>query len=168
MELIRQFLGESLIYSLLSLILAVGLTFLSIPLLNRLTGQFVTLKDLGYSDLILLILTITVLTGIVSGSYPALFLSGLQPNHVLKGQLRSGGKGALFRKILVITQFSISIILIISTIILGRQLSFIRNKPLAIITLNASCRQGIYLGGIIRSFLGVTSDKSQGNVAFYT
>ncbi len=129
-QLIRQFIGESMIYSGVSMLLAVLLVLPCIPLLNRLTGQFVSIADLGRSSVILILLAIAVLTGIVSGSYPSLFLSGMQPVQVLKGSPASGARGALFRKILVVAQFSISIILIISTLIFGRQLRYIHSKDL--------------------------------------
>ncbi len=129
-QLIRQFIGESLIYAGVSLVLALVIALLFIPLLNRLTGQFVTPSDLGRSGVIPILFGVTVLTGLVSGSYPALFLSGLKPVRVLKGSAGDGARGALFRKALVVAQFTISIILIISTMIFGRQLRYIQDKPL--------------------------------------
>ncbi len=129
-QLIRQFMGESMIYAGLALVLALVFVFPGIPLLNRLTGQFVAFADLGSLPTILLLLGITALTGVLSGSYPALLLSGIQPGHVLKGRLTGGARGALFRKILVVTQFSISIILIICTMIFGRQLHYIHSRDL--------------------------------------
>jgi putative ABC transport system permease protein len=74
---------------------------------------------------------VTVLTGLVSGSYPALYLSGLKPVRVLKGTLKDrGSRGSLFRKVLVVAQFTVSLILIISTMIFSRQLRYIHDKPL--------------------------------------
>jgi putative ABC transport system permease protein len=99
-------------------------------LLNRLTGQFVSGADLGRSGVISILFGVTVLTGLVSGSYPALFLSGLKPVRVLKGFAGDGARGALFRKVLVVAQFTISVILIISTMIFGRQLQYLHDKPL--------------------------------------
>jgi putative ABC transport system permease protein len=129
-QLIRQFMGESVIYAGLALVLALALVLPGIPLLNRLTGQFVAFADLGSLPTILLLLGITALTGIVSGSYPALLLSGMRPSTVLKGGRAAGTRGALFRKILVVAQFGISIILIICTMIFGRQLHYIHSKDL--------------------------------------
>ncbi|MGB7296921.1 MAG: FtsX-like permease family protein [Candidatus Aminicenantales bacterium] len=130
-QLIRQFIGESLLYAAFSLVLGLAIAILAVPLLNRLTGQFVSVSDLGRQGVVLLILGVTVLTGLVSGSYPALYLSGLKPVRVLKGKLREGGaKGSLFRKLLVVGQFTISVILIISTMIFGRQLRYVHDKPL--------------------------------------
>ena len=73
---------------------------------------------------------IALLTGIISGSYPAFFLSSFQPVKVLKGSLRSGQKGSVFRKILVVTQFALTILLIICTGVVYNQLNYLRNKKL--------------------------------------
>jgi putative ABC transport system permease protein len=130
-QLIRQFIGESLLYAVLSLILGVGIAILGLPLLNQITGQLVSASDLGRPGVVPILLGVTVLTGLVSGSYPALYLSGLRPVRVLKGTLKDrGAKGSLFRKILVVAQFTISVSLIISTMIFGRQLRYIHDKPL--------------------------------------
>jgi putative ABC transport system permease protein len=130
-QLVRQFIGESLLYAVFSLVLGLGIAILGIPLLNQLTGQFVSVSDLGRSGVVPIILGVTFLTGLVSGSYPALYLSGLKPVRVLKGALKDrGSKGSLFRRILVVAQFTISVTLIISTMIFGRQLRYIHSKPL--------------------------------------
>jgi putative ABC transport system permease protein len=129
-QLIKQFIGESAIFSALSLILALLLVLLLLPTLNNLTGQFVQFEDLGRAEIILSLIGIVFLVGLLSGSYPALFLSAFQPANVLKGTLKSGAKGGLFRKILVVAQFGISIILIVCTIILSKQLHYVHNRPL--------------------------------------
>ncbi len=129
-QLVRQFIGESLIYALVSLAAGLAIAILFIPLLNRLTGQFVSTADLGRSGAVPILLSVTVLTGLVAGSYPALYLSGLRPVRVLGGRLGDSGGGALFRRILVVAQFTISVILIISTMIFGRQLRYIHDRPL--------------------------------------
>ena len=127
-QLIRQFMGESLIYAGLALALGLLIALPAIPLLNRLTGQAVAASDLGGAGVLSVLAAVTVLTGLVSGSYPALFLSGLKPAPVLKGGQGTGG--AAFRKVLVVGQFTVSVILIISTMIFGRQLRYIHDKPL--------------------------------------
>ena len=130
-QLIRQFLGESLVYAIVSLAIALVIVIFALPLLNRLTGQFVVPADLGRSGAIPILLGTAVLSGLMAGSYPALYLSGLKPVRVLKSRLGDrGAKGAPLRKVLVVAQFTISIILIISTLIFGRQLRYIQNKPL--------------------------------------
>ena len=129
-QLIKQFMGETLIFSLLSLVFALGMVYLFIPALNSLTGQFVKFSDIGRSGILFGLAGTVLLVGLISGSYPALVLSSFKPVLVLKGVLRTGMKGSLFRKILVVSQFSISIILIACTLILGRQLHFMRHKDL--------------------------------------
>ena len=129
-QLIRQFMGESLVYALISAVFAVVLALAAIPVLNQLTGQFVRASDMGSSSIILILLGAAIFTGMASGSYPALLLSGLQPSSILRGRMTRGAKGSLFRKVLVVVQFSISIILIICTMVIGCQLSFIHSKDL--------------------------------------
>ncbi|UCC40403.1 MAG: ABC transporter permease, partial [Candidatus Aminicenantes bacterium] len=129
-QLIRQFLGESYLYSALSIVLGVGLSFILFPLLRNLTGQSLYFSQLGQTWIILSLLGVVLLVGFCSGSYPALFLSAFQPVNVLKGMLKTGNKGTLFRKVLVVSQFSISIILVISTFIFSRQLRFMNNRDL--------------------------------------
>jgi putative ABC transport system permease protein len=129
-QLIRQFIGESMIYSAVSIFLAFLLSSAFLPILNSLTGQVVEVKDLFSAEILAGIAAIFLLVGFLSGSYPALFLSAFRPAIVLRGTLKGGIRGAMFRRILVVIQFAISIILIISTMIFGRQLTFLLNKPL--------------------------------------
>jgi len=113
-----------------SIVLAFILSSALLPVLNSLTGQFVETRDLFSAEILAGIAAIFLLVGFLSGSYPAIFLSAFRPAIVLRGSLQGGTRGALFRRILVVTQFAISIILIISTMIFGRQLDFLLNKPL--------------------------------------
>jgi len=129
-QLIRQFVGESLIYTAISIFLAFFLCLAFLPVLNNLTGQSVLSKDLISGGILAGTAGIFLLVGILSGSYPAFFLSAFQPAGVLRGSHKGGYQGALFRKILVVVQFAISIILIISTIIFSKQLNYLLNKPL--------------------------------------
>lgn len=129
-QLIRQFIGESMIYSAVAIVLAFILSSAFLPVLNSLTGQFVGTRDLFKAEILAGIAGIFLLVGFLSGSYPALFLSAFQPAVVLRGTAQGGTRGALFRKVLVFTQFAISIILMISTMIFGRQLHFLLNEPL--------------------------------------
>ena len=130
-QLVRQFLGESLVYALISLAIGVAIAVLALPVLNRVTGQFVTHADLGRSGAIPILLGTAVLTGLLAGSYPAFYLASLKPVRIFKNRLGAGGaQGAPLRKGLVIVQFTISIILIISTLIFDRQLRYIQDKPL--------------------------------------
>jgi putative ABC transport system permease protein len=129
-QLIQQFFGETLLFSAISMILSLALVYFLIPLLNNLTGQFIQFRDIGRMNIVLGLIGIVVLVGILSGSYPALFLSAFRPTSVLKGVYRTGRNGSIFRKVLVLSQFSITIALIVCTFILGRQLQFMRNKAL--------------------------------------
>jgi putative ABC transport system permease protein len=128
-QLIMQFLGESLIISFVSLFIAVGLVWLALPAFNHLAEKELTFRLLN-GKLLLILISIALLTGLISGSYPALFLSGFKPVAVLKGKLRLGTGNLLFRNGLVVTQFVVSIILLVGTAVVYRQLNFIKNKNL--------------------------------------
>jgi putative ABC transport system permease protein len=129
-QLIRQFIGESLIYAAVSMFFAIFLVYFFLPVLNGLTGQVIKSSDIFQTRILAGMVGIFLLVGFVSGSYPAFFLSGVQPTRILRGTFERGTHGVLFRKILVVAQFAISIILIIATLIFGRQLHFLLNKPL--------------------------------------
>jgi len=125
-QLISQFLTEALLLTVLATVLAIGLTWLSLPWFNHLTG-----KDLRLStDLWRWLLPIIVAMALFSGAYPAFFLSAFQPIQVLKGNLAIGGKGkgSGLRSALVVLQFSISIFLIVGTLVVFRQLNFIQHR----------------------------------------
>ncbi len=129
-QLIKQFFGETFLFSVSSMFLALILVYAFLPSLNNLTGQFIRFEDIGRVWIISGLIGIVVLVGLFSGSYPAFFLSAFQPVNVLKGIFKTGSKGSVFRKILVISQFSITIALIVCAFILGRQLHFIHNRDL--------------------------------------
>ncbi len=129
-QLIQQFFGETLLFSAFSMALALILVYVFLPSLNTLTGQFIRFGGIGRTEIVFSLIGIVVLVGLLSGSYPALFLSAFRPTSVLKGIFKTGRKGSAFRKVLVISQFSITIALIVCTFVLGRQLQFMRNKVL--------------------------------------
>ena len=128
-QLIRQFLGESLLITFFSLLISLGLVLSFLPVFNNISE-----KDLSvnFSDgkLLLSLLGMAVVTGLISGSYPALFLSGFLPVKVLKGDMKSMGGNLLFRNGLVVTQFIVSIVLLVGTVVVYKQLKFIREKNL--------------------------------------
>lgn len=126
-QLIGQFLGESLLISFLALVLAIGIVSLSLPAFNILAEKDL---HLHFSDgtFWLSLIGIAALTGLLAGSYPALYLSGFQPVKVLKGRLRSMGGNLAFRNGLVITQFVLSIVLLIGTVVVYNQLKFIQHR----------------------------------------
>jgi putative ABC transport system permease protein len=129
-RLIGQFLGESLLYSLLSMVLALVLLKLSLPLFSTVIGRELSSNLLQTPLLLAAILGMAVLVGVFAGSYPAFFLSSFQPVRVLKGLLKVGASNSRFRRILVVFQFAISIALIVGTLIVYRQIIFMKTKEL--------------------------------------
>lgn len=129
-ELVHQFFGESLLMAFISLIFAVGLVLLFLPLFNQLSGKDLPLRVLGRPHVILGLLGITLTAGLISGIYPALLLSSFQPVTVLKNAFRSGLRGKAFRRALVIFQFVLTTVLIIGTVVVYRQLNFLRQQSL--------------------------------------
>ena len=127
--LIGQFVGEALLLTLLALIVALGFVYGLLPAFNSLTGKNI---GLNISDPAFwgLLLAMTVLTGGLAGSYPALFLSSLNPVRVLRGTLKFGSGARLLRQGLVVFQFVLSILLIVGTLIVYRQISYIQTKNL--------------------------------------
>jgi putative ABC transport system permease protein len=128
-QLIGQFLGESLMISFLALLIAVGLVWLLLPVFNELAGKELAIHLLD-GKMILTLAAIAFVTGLISGSYPALFLSGFRPVQVLKGNTKNNGGNLLFRNGLVVLQFVVSIVLLAGTAIVYRQLTFIKNMNL--------------------------------------
>jgi ABC-type antimicrobial peptide transport system permease subunit len=128
-QLIAQFLGESLLISFFSLLLAIGIVWLLLPVFNNLAEKQLAIHLLN-GKLWISLLTIAMMTGLISGSYPALYLSGFKPVKVLKGKLKPGTGNLLFRNALVVTQFVVSIMLLVGTAIVYKQLNFIKDKNL--------------------------------------
>ena len=128
-QLVFQFLGESLIYSFLSLIIAIGIVLLLLPVFRMLTEKTLTIQFLD-GKLWIGLTGIAVLTGLISGSYPALFLSGFAPVKVLKGRMRVAGANLFFRNGLVVTQFVVAIVLLVGTTVVYKQLNFIKSRNL--------------------------------------
>jgi putative ABC transport system permease protein len=128
-SLIVQFLGESIGMAFASLVLAIVWVGLVLPEFNTITGKQLSLYHLD-TGFILAALGITLFTGLVAGSYPALYLSGFKPILVLKGKLRTAAGEVLVRKGLVVFQFTLSIILIIAVGVVYRQINYIQTKPL--------------------------------------
>ncbi|MFH1944745.1 MAG: ABC transporter permease, partial [Acidobacteriota bacterium] len=129
-DLIRQFLGESVIYALLAFVLALGLTTLVLPAFGNLAGKTLTLGLGSGVGLYPALIALALLTGLGAGLYPALYLSRFNPVRVLKGSGFSGPSGKNFRRVLVVFQFALSIGLIIVSLIIQGQLNYIRSKPL--------------------------------------
>lgn len=129
-EIIVQFLSESVLLSWVAMIIAFILTWLMLPALNDLSGQSLPIDVLLNWKIIISILILPFVLGIISGIYPALFMSSFQPIRVLKGLLKTGGSSISFRQVLVTAQFAISIFLIISTGVIFKQMSYMQKKEL--------------------------------------
>lgn len=129
-EIIIQFLSESVLISWIAMLFAFGLTWLLLPWLNILTGQQLSINILLKWQIIIPVVIVPFLVGVISGIYPALFMSSFQPVKVLKGLLKVGGGNISFRKVLVTMQFAISIILIICTAIVFSQMRYMQNISL--------------------------------------
>lgn len=129
-QLIGQFLTESMVLSLVSMTIAILLFWLALPIFNSLSGKVLSLSDLGRGPMLFALVLVTLLTGILAGSYPAFFISAFRPANVLKGQMKSGAKARLVRRGLVVFQFMASIVLIIGTFIVYNQLNYIQDKKL--------------------------------------
>jgi hypothetical protein len=127
-QLIRQFLGESLLLTVISLGVGLGLAILFLPLFNSLTAQAFTWENFFQDHMITGIFGLLLLTGLLAGSYPALFLSHFQPVRILKGTVTAGPRGGTFRKILIVTQFSLSMLLILTTVMIHRQVHYLRER----------------------------------------
>jgi len=130
MQLIMQFLGESILLSFIALLLALFLIETLLPVFNSVTGKELTISFLDRPFAVLNFAMIALLVGIFSGSYPAFFLSTLHPVTVLKGKFKTSSRGTILKKILSVAQFAVSISLIIGTIIVMNQLDYLRNKKL--------------------------------------
>jgi putative ABC transport system permease protein len=126
-NLIRQFYGESLLYTLAALVLAMALVIVLLPVLGLVSGKSLTLAVLGTLPVLWTAAGITLFTAMVAGSYPALLLSSYKPALVLRA-LGQGRRKSLFRRTLVVVQFSLSIILIIGTAVVVQQTRFMKGR----------------------------------------
>jgi putative ABC transport system permease protein len=130
--LVGQFMGEAVLTSLLSLVIAIGMIAAVLPWFNNLTGKSISLATLADPRLVAGIVAIGLVAGLLAGSYPSLILSSFKPTEVLKGKTGSTGHANFLRKALVVGQFVISISLIICIGIVYRQLKYIQSKDLGI------------------------------------
>jgi putative ABC transport system permease protein len=128
-NLIGQFIGESVLITIISCVLSIILLLMVMPLYNQLLGYTLTVSW-NALPIWLFLGGVIIVVGFLAGSYPALFLSGFSPIQALKGRLRLGRGGSAFRQVLVVVQFSISVFLIIGTIVISNQMSYVKNKQL--------------------------------------
>jgi putative ABC transport system permease protein len=129
-EIIRQFLGESVLITWVALILAGALTWLLLPYINTIAHLSLSFSSLFSWNILIGVLLLPFFVGLLSGIYPAIFMSSFRPVQVLKGLLKVGSGNVSFRQVLVVVQFSVSIILIIATTVVFQQLRYIQNKSL--------------------------------------
>jgi len=129
-ELVMQFLTESTLMVFLSLLIGIGIASLALPLFNSLSGKTMTLMSLFSPVILPLLIALPFAVGLLAGSYPAFYLSGFKPIEVLKGRLKAGAKSGGLRSALVVFQFTTSIVLIIGTIVVFRQLHYIQTRDL--------------------------------------
>lgn len=129
-QLIRQFIGESLLLTVISFILSCGLVYLFKPLFTKLVQKDIPFTFFTDVSFVVPLLGVVLLVGLLSGWYPALMASSIKPVTMLKGIYAKSKKGLMIRNSMVVIQFSISIVLIISTLIVTDQLNYIRDKKL--------------------------------------
>jgi putative ABC transport system permease protein len=129
-QLIRQFLSESILMAIISLLIALGMALLILPKFNQFIGRNLSLNISSNFLLFVSLFSIAIFVGLISGIYPATFLSAFKPVRVLKGNLDPGKKGFSFRTVLDVFQFTISIILIVCVGIVSSQLDYMRTRNL--------------------------------------
>ena len=131
-QLIFQFTGETIMFAVLAMTIAVIAAYMLLPSLNAFTGKSIIFNPVSNPALGLFLLGVSILIGILAGIYPALFMSGFQPIRVLKGlqPVSSAGTSVNLREALVIVQFTLSALLIISTVVVYKQMSFLQQKDL--------------------------------------
>lgn len=128
-QLIQQFLSESLLVVSMAFVLAVGVVQITLPWFNVLSGKSIEIAW-SHPAFWLTSLSFVIITSLLAGSYPAFFLSSFRPVHALKNAFNTGRRGTLPRKILVVFQFTISIVLIIGTLIIYEQIQYSKNRPI--------------------------------------
>jgi putative ABC transport system permease protein len=128
--LIRQFLSESVLISFIAILLAVPVVIILLPWLNTLTDGSITVRSFYDASVISIIMGLGLITGLLAGIYPAIYLSSFKPISVLKGVFSFSSSAISLRKGLVIFQFSIAIILIISVIMISRQVNYMQSREL--------------------------------------
>jgi putative ABC transport system permease protein len=129
-QLMLQFLGESVVFSLIAIFMAIALMELLLPFFNELAGKNLEIRFLDNWFLLPGLIGVALFVGILAGSYPAILLASFQPVSVLKDKFHSGLKGGRIRNGMVVFQFAASIILLVSTLVVYGQLQYIRNERL--------------------------------------
>jgi putative ABC transport system permease protein len=129
-QLVRQFLSESMLLVTISLVFALVIVMLALPVLNQFTQKELSFTSLLDPVFVSILIGITLFTGIIAGSYPAFFMTSFNPLSVFKGKVSSALKNGKLRQVLVVTQFSIAVVLIVSTTVVYNQMRYIQNYKL--------------------------------------
>ena len=129
-QLIAQFLLESTLTAILGLLLSIGLIALLLPAFNHLAGKSIPFSTLFQSGTLGILLAIILFVGFLGGSYPALYLSNFDPIHILKGNLAKSSSNVVLRRVLVVTQFTIAMVMLICTLVVYNQLNYLLSRDL--------------------------------------
>ena len=183
--LVFQFLSESTLMSFFSLSLAIILAYLVLPIFNDVANKSMSFRSLFSLSILPLFLALPFIIGMLAGSYPAFFLSAFRPIEVLKGKLKQGSQRAGLRSVLVVFQFATTIILIVGTMVIYKQLNFIHSKDLGyskdqVLTIqntytlgkqdkafkNSVLQMNGVLSGTLSSYLPVTNSSRSDNTYF--
>jgi putative ABC transport system permease protein len=172
-SLIKQFLGEAILLSVISFLVSVALTFLLTPVFENISGTKYFFSYQQYLYLAIAFLAITFLAGLIAGVYPAFYLSAFKPVKVLKGKLSNSLAAISFRRVLVVFQFVISVALIVASITISNQMHYMRTKDLGfqkdeqiVIPLRSTTAKEIY-PALKNSLLSNSSIASAGASIYY-
>lgn len=148
LQLVAQFLVESTLITFVALIISVGLVLALLPTFNLISGKHISYSSLFTPATLFILIAMVILVGLIGGSYPAFYLSQLQPVQVLKGGVSKSSSNAMLRRVLVVTQFTIALIMLICTWVVDRQLNFLRSRDLGfnkeqVVSLSANTNKDI-------------------------
>ncbi len=129
-SLVKQFLGEAVLHALIAFIISLVLTKLLLPFFSNVSGKKLQLDLLEQLPIVTAFAGLAIIAGLISGSYPAFYLSSFQPIKVLKGKFSNSLAAVSLRKVLVVLQFTISIALIIASVVISRQMNYLQTKDL--------------------------------------
>ncbi|MGN6398478.1 MAG: ABC transporter permease [Mucilaginibacter sp.] len=164
-QLIYQFFSESLLVALLAFLVSILFVQLALPFFNDVAGKKIAVPW-GSPLFWLTGISFSLITGLISGSYPALYLSSFNPVKVLKGTFKVGRLAAIPRKVLVVVQFTVSVVLIIGTIIVYRQIQFAKNRPVGY-SRNGLLALPMSTGDIHKQFAAVKDELQKSGAIAY-
>lgn len=128
-QVFRQFMGESFLTVIISTVLAIACAVVALPIFNQITGKSLDMSALDARAMLMIAATV-LFAAFAAGAYPSIVIAEFKPVQVMKGQLKSGSGASMFRRILVVFQFSLSIILIVCTVVVFRQVRFMENRDI--------------------------------------